>query len=586
MSNSKTKVFSEIELGEFERRLLAAHTLPRGEDALSELTRLVGTIAADRAAGAKIVDLASRNARPERPASAPERAPEPMVAAKLEPLFAPKPEPAFAPKREPAFELKAEPPLAALSEPEISVNAEPVPVVAIEPSSVAAAKAAPEPSPRLEKLRARFAGFGTNRDREAEPDAGRQQAPTQVLITPPLRSAVVRGSLEDDEVLGDFVAPPAAARIGRSDRGARAKSWYLKVGGLTALGVLMAAGAIAMKLGTTGTHQPPPLILAADSPSKIAPPTATAVQSPGDSGSLLLKDSATPTPAKIVNNEEVPVDLSAISRETQAATSAPAPQPSASATADAAAATPVPPTADTPVVAPSESLGGAPPVAPPAFPAAKRVKTVSVRPDGTLISVDSEPAAAPIQSAPPAAPAAPAPANVSSTSAPMAQTPTLDVPEKPAAKSAARVTASKTPTTVLPPDDDFNPPKAEAPAAPEKPAKLPTKLRPPKPAAAAADAPAPVVASNATPAAEGGGGGNWAVQFAAPRSEAEAQADVSRIKNKYADNLGGTALGVHKVEVNGETVYRVRAGGLSKADAAALCAKLKSSGGDCFVARN
>ena len=574
MSTTKTKVFSEIDLGEFERRLLAAHTLPRGEDPLSELTRLVGTIAADRAAGAKVVDLASRNAKSERPAPGSERSPEPIASEKLEPQFAPKPEPTLAPKREPAAELKAEPPFVPPSAPAISIDPEPVPEVAFEPAPVVAPKAAPEPSPRLEKLRARFAGFGTTKDREADPDEA-----AQILITPPLRSTVVRGSLEDDEVLGDFVAPPPVARGARSDRGARAKSWYLKVGGLTALGVLMAAGAIAVKLGRTATHAPPPLILASDSPSKIAPPTATAVQSPGDSGSLLLKDSATPTPAKIVNNEEVPVDLSAISRESKPATPAPAPQPSA--TADVA--TPVAPTTETPVVAPSESLGGAPPVAPPAFPAAKPVKTVSVRPDGTLISVDSEPAAPLVQNAAP--PALAAPANVGSTPAPMAQTPTLDVPEKPAAKSAARVTASKTATTVLPPDDDFNPPKAEAPAAPEKPAKLPTKLRPPKPAAADAGA-APVVASNATPAAEGGGGGNWAVQFAAPRSEAEAQADISRIKTKYADNLGGTALAVHKVEVNGETVYRVRAGGLTKADAAALCAKLKSSGGDCFVARN
>ena len=45
-------------------------------------------------------------------------------------------------------------------------------------------------------------------------------------------------------------------------------------------------------------------------------------------------------------------------------------------------------------------------------------------------------------------------------------------------------------------------------------------------------------------------------------------------------------LGVRKADVKGETIYRVRANGLSKADAAALCAKLKASGGDCFIAKN
>ena len=58
------------------------------------------------------------------------------------------------------------------------------------------------------------------------------------------------------------------------------------------------------------------------------------------------------------------------------------------------------------------------------------------------------------------------------------------------------------------------------------------------------------------------------------------------MQNKYGSDLGSASLAVHKAEVNGETIYRVRAGGLSKPDARSLCTKLKASGGDCFVARN
>jgi hypothetical protein len=76
------------------------------------------------------------------------------------------------------------------------------------------------------------------------------------------------------------------------------------------------------------------------------------------------------------------------------------------------------------------------------------------------------------------------------------------------------------------------------------------------------------------------------VQLAAPRSESEAQGAISRLQNKYSDNLGSKPLGVHKAEVNGETIYRVRAGGMTKAEALSMCSKLKASGGDCFVARN
>ena len=102
----------------------------------------------------------------------------------------------------------------------------------------------------------------------------------------------------------------------------------------------MVGGAVAMKIGgMPGLHKSPPLILAADGPSKIAPPNEATVQSAGDTGALLLKDSAAPTPSpvKLVSTEEQPVDL-------LAQTPAPAPKPPA---ADAQSApAPKPPAAD------------------------------------------------------------------------------------------------------------------------------------------------------------------------------------------------------------------------------------------------
>ena len=80
--------------------------------------------------------------------------------------------------------------------------------------------------------------------------------------------------------------------------------------------------------------------------------------------------------------------------------------------------------------------------------------------------------------------------------------------------------------------------------------------------------------------------GGYAVQLAAPRSEDEAKGQIRTLQSKYADALGGASLGVRKADRHGEAIYRVRAGGLSKADAAAMCAKIKSAGGDCFVAKN
>ena len=60
---------------------------------------------------------------------------------------------------------------------------------------------------------------------------------------------------------------------------------------------------------------------------------------------------------------------------------------------------------------------------------------------------------------------------------------------------------------------------------------------------------------------------------------------MSRLNAKYASALNGSSIGVHKAIVNGETIYRLRVAGLSKADAAALCARLKGDGGDCFIAK-
>ena len=60
---------------------------------------------------------------------------------------------------------------------------------------------------------------------------------------------------------------------------------------------------------------------------------------------------------------------------------------------------------------------------------------------------------------------------------------------------------------------------------------------------------------------------------------------MSKLNEKYASALGGAAIGVHKADVNGDTIYRVRVTGLSKADAAALCARIKGDGGQCFIAK-
>ena len=75
--------------------------------------------------------------------------------------------------------------------------------------------------------------------------------------------------------------------------------------------------------------------------------------------------------------------------------------------------------------------------------------------------------------------------------------------------------------------------------------------------------------------------GNWAIQFAAPKSEAEAEAAAARLNAEYAPALNGATIGVRRTQVNGETIYALRVAGLSKVDAMALCLRVK--GRDCSI---
>ena len=246
--------------------------------------------------------------------------------------------------------------------------------------------------------------------------------------TLPNRAAAIAAATQDEEAPAHeyFAQAPLQAgdRINFA-RPPRRGSWYLKVAGLTAVSLLMVGGAVAMKIGMPGLHKSPPLILAADGPRKIAPPNEATVQSAGDTGALLLKDSAVPTvaPVKLVSTEQQPVDL-------LAQTPAPAPKPPAADEQSAPAPT-------TPIVAPSEGPGGAPASGRTLFP---------------LISSDTAPDAPIPQSPAPApsqAPVAPVRKPENAGAAALAATPTIDLPAKPAPKSSARMNIAK-PATPAP----------------------------------------------------------------------------------------------------------------------------------------
>ena len=337
-----------------------------------------------------------------------------------------------------------------------------------------------------------------------------------------------------------------------------------------AVGVIGIGVAFAYK-GASSSPREIKTIMAAAGPTKIQPPADSAAGQDGQDAGALDKSQAAPT--KLVSREEQPVDLSQAVQDNAArdgmshgtdASSVPVPLSPGQARDGASSAD-------------GAALGGAA-AAPDAngeafgagMPAPKKVKVVSVRPDGSIMPTnDSQSASVESNAAPPPTPVAP------------------PVPTKPAKalKSTSRVTATKPTTTVSPADDGDT-------APPAKPAKATKKPKPQRVASAETedkavptDQAAPEQA--ATDAAEPKvGGGGFAVQLAAPGSEAEAKAATSRLGKKFADALSGHHLGFRKADSNGRSVYRVRVGSLSREDASGLCEKVKAEGGTCFVAKN
>jgi hypothetical protein len=228
----------------------------------------------------------------------------------------------------------------------------------------------------------------------------------------------------------------------------------------------------------------------------------------------------------------------------------------------------------------SETTGSAPGVKAPASTGGlnlgepRKVRTVSIRPDGSVVGAEAPAPIAPAgtSAAAPARPAMPSTAMALAhpgqgpSATPTAQPRVVPLtPAQPAASTPATSTASAPAT---------NPP-AQPPAAPAAPA----------PQRVASAQPAPVVAPPAPAAPEVAATGGFAVQLGVSPSEADAKATLQKLSQKYAD-LGRQSPMIRKAEVNGNTVFRVRVGPMSKDDAASLCTKLQGQGGQCFLAKN
>ena len=245
----------------------------------------------------------------------------------------------------------------------------------------------------------------------------------------------------------------------------------------------------------------------------------------------------------------------------------------------------------------------------------KRVRTVVVKPDGTIVEEPAEVEqqvrevamldgdAGPVtlydsqssDAQPAPADAADAPAADASPAAGVPTPPALPTSGRPAAgaqnafvpPSANQAETSGQPLQLVPQATTA----PQAPTAPQGQSTAATR--------AAGEASLPVqsgaqqqaaVQPQAQPAASTSGfpSGSYVVQVSSTKSEADANSTASQVRQRYANVISGYQTDVQRADLGDRGVfYRVSVGPLSDtSSAASLCGRLKSAGLDCFVRRN
>ncbi|MBZ9817897.1 SPOR domain-containing protein [Mesorhizobium sp. CA4] len=373
-------------------------------------------------------------------------------------------------------------------------------------------------------------------------------------------------------------------------------------------------GALAFSFGGKGGSEAPVIVKADNSPIKVKPENPGGTVVPNQDNKVYdavakgggAAKSAEPVQQKLVNTTEQPVDLA--SKE-----------PPQSRVVDLSPkdndAAPGSDTADNPdsalpgvaqAVVPAIAQPAAPASRQPAAPAPKsedriaqvlqqdadnaanndvvavaprKVKTMMVKPDGSLVPREDPAPAAPKIAA--AEPSDPAPQHVAPASdgqqtgtvasdagqanAGQADTGQADAatvkPAKPAKKAEAKAQSANTP--------------AKVPVAPARPSDQPVDI---------VGEVKPDQVASIDPAAAGGG--SWSMQIASQPTVESAQSTYQDLQRRYGSVLSGRTANIVKAEVAGKgTFYRVRVPAQSRNDAINLCTSYKAAGGNCFVSR-
>ncbi|MBZ9738287.1 SPOR domain-containing protein [Mesorhizobium sp. CO1-1-4] len=365
-----------------------------------------------------------------------------------------------------------------------------------------------------------------------------------------------------------------------------------------AVAVAGGLGAFALSFGGKGGSEAPVIVKADNSPIKVKPENPGGTVVPNQDNKVydaVVKGAkpAEPVQQKLVTNIEEPVDVQAKD---------PARAVDLSADQNAAAGTDGGGDASTAGAAPADTAAPAPKsedriaqvlqdadkgnnndviaVAP------RKVRTMVVKSDGSLVAREDPAPAAPQVAA--AEPTDPAPQHVAPAGA----------DQTGADQTGADQTGTDQTGTVAPAAAQADDEPALKPAA--KPAKAEAKAQsantPPKVAIAPqrpSDQPVDVVGevkpdqvASIDPASTATGNGSWSIQIASQPTVDSAQSTYQDLQRRYGSVLSGRTANIVKAEIAGKgTFYRVRVPAQSRNDAINLCTSYKAAGGNCFVSR-
>lgn len=374
-----------------------------------------------------------------------------------------------------------------------------------------------------------------------------------------------------------------APRLRRERGGGKAMMTIGVVLGVAVIGVASALYFVR-STGPTADGEPP-LITAESEPMRIEPVNPGGVEIPDQDRQIFERSAEDET--RVVDREEQPVDVGEIARSSPRVV---LPPPAATQGRDGAAD----PIAQVLAGTMEPQTGFE---APPEVSAAvaelgepRRVRTVTVRPDGTIIRNGDD---APRQTA-----ALDTPSEFSAladATIPAPATERMPWEPDPATEAAADSASETEAPQALADAPAQNTAQAQADQPASEPAPAPAPRGPmaltgamqiaPQAQQQSAPAQSPQQTASVQPS-QPAATGDYVVQLGISNSEDRAQAAFNQFRDRYSGIIGDANPIVRRAEVNGNTIYRVRVGPYDLSSANSVCDRIKNAGGDCFVARN